>query len=245
MDNIEKLQKLKQLLDEGIITREEFEENKARLLFPKDNGARDAAPQAPPAPAYPSYQSNPAYPSYQSNPSYPQYNVNMEAFRPVVQSQGNNILEYSYIGVIAAALCSFGFLALNYVRIGMISDGVSRSYNLKGYTLLTCLDGTLWLSGVMVILLMIVSAAAIVTAMIGLTGRSVKKSVLKTIILVEDIIYLVVTIVPQIHIRHALKELTGYYNVDVGVGIGCYLNLAVAVIMIVMYFSVFSKNLDD
>ena len=36
MDSVEKLQQLKQLLDEGIISKEEFEDRKARILFPED-----------------------------------------------------------------------------------------------------------------------------------------------------------------------------------------------------------------
>ena len=35
MDNIEKLQQLKQLLDEGILSQEEFESRKEKVLFPE------------------------------------------------------------------------------------------------------------------------------------------------------------------------------------------------------------------
>ena len=35
MDNIEKLQQLKQLLDEGILTQDEFESRKEQILFPE------------------------------------------------------------------------------------------------------------------------------------------------------------------------------------------------------------------
>ena len=156
-----------------------------------------------------------------------------------------NDLNKQFIGVILAAVCSLIFLSFNYmsVSIKFLYYGSSDT-NYTGYYLTKCLHGTARLSGLMVILLIIINIATIITAMIGIKGSLIKKYTLKKIILIEDLLYIISTVVPLFHMTNLLKEFDSSLS-STGIGIGCYLNIAVAVFMIIMYFSAFSKKLHD
>lgn len=160
----------------------------------------------------------------------------------VVNGAENN-LKKSFIGVMIAAICSFIFLSMNYmsVSIKLLYYGSSDT-NYTGYYLTKCLGGTARLSGLMVILLIIVNIATIITAIIGIKGSMMNKDNLRKIILIEDILYIISTVVPLFHMMNLLKEFDSSLS-STGIGIGCYLNIAVAVFMIIMYFLIFSKKL--
>lgn len=154
-------------------------------------------------------------------------------------------LKKPFVGVIIAAVCSFIFLSMNYmsVSIKLLYYGSSNT-NYTGYYLTKCLSGTARLSGLMVILLIIVNIATIITAIIGIKGSLMKKDNLRKLILTEDILYIISTVIPLFHIMNLLKEFDSSLS-STGIDAGCYLNIAVAVFMIIMYFLVFSKKLHD
>lgn len=160
-----------------------------------------------------------------------------------VVNEAENNLKKSFIGVMIAAVCSFIFLSMNYmsVSIKLLYYGFSDT-NYTGYYLTKCLGGTARLSGLMVILLIIVNIATIITAIIGIKGSMMNKDNLRKIILIEDILYIISTVVPLFHMMNLLKEFDSSLS-STGIGIGCYLNIVVAVFMIIMYISIFSKKL--
>jgi hypothetical protein len=160
----------------------------------------------------------------------------------VVNEAENNlkiVVYWSY----DCSVCSFIFLSMNYmsVSIKLLYYGSSDT-NYTGYYLTKCLGGTARLSGLMVILLIIVNIATIITAIIGIKGSMMNKDNLRKIILIEDILYIISTVVPLFHMMNLLKEFDSSLS-STGIGIGCYLNIAVAVFMIIMYFLIFSKKL--
>ena len=162
-----------------------------------------------------------------------------------VAKESENDLKKPFIGVIIAAVCSFVFLSLNYMSISVkLLYYSSSDTNYTGYYLTKCLGGTARLSGIMVILLIVVNIATIITSVICIKGSSTKKSTLRKMILIEDILYIISTVVPLFHMMNLLKEFDSSLSTT-SIGIGCYLNIAVAVFMIVMYLSTFSKKLHD
>ena len=132
---------------------------------------------------------------------------------------------------------------MNYmsVSVNLLYYGSSDT-NYTGYYLTKCLGGTARLSGLMVILLIIVNIATIITAIIGIKGSIMNKDNLRKLILIEDIFYILSTMVPLFHMMNLLKEFDPSLT-STGIGSGCYLNIAVAMFMIIMYIFVFSKKL--
>lgn len=150
------------------------------------------------------------------------------------------------IGMIAGAISSLMFMSLDYMKIGVSIDFFHTTVsivNYTGYDLAKGVAGQAKLLGIMIILLIVVNIAAIVTAIIGITGRHLRKNKLKWVILGEDIIYLISTVVSFLCISNILKG----FDIDISansIGIGCYLNIAAAVFMFIMYVCVcaFSKK---
>ncbi|MDO4749116.1 MAG: zinc ribbon domain-containing protein [Eubacteriales bacterium] len=173
------------------------------------------------------------------------YASQIDEIQSVVNETKNKGIKKPFVIVIVLSLLSFFFLSLNYmsVSIELMYYGSSDT-NYSGYFLTQCLQGTARLSGLMVILLIVVNISTIVTAIIGLTGKFKKNRVLKSVILVEDVLYRISTIVPLLHIMKLLEEFDSSLSTT-SVGMGCYLNIGIAVVMMIMYLSIFSRQLKD
>lgn len=145
----------------------------------------------------------------------------------------------------AFAVASLIFLALNYfkVSIDLYFAGTSDT-SYSGYGLIECLEGSVGTSGYMVILLIITNIAVFITGIIGAKGNVLKASVLKGIMIVESISYLIVTIVPYFNIKSVLAEFDSDLSTT-NIGIGCYLNIILAVIAVIYYFASINKPLKD
>lgn len=151
----------------------------------------------------------------------------------------------TWLVVIGLAVASFVFLALNYmsVSIDLLYYGSSDT-NYTGYYLTECLGGTARLSGIMVIILIVLNIATILTATIGMKKSALYSKILNKVLLSEVILYLVVTVIPYFHISSLLKEFDSSLSTT-SVGIGCYLNIVVAILMAIIYFSSLSKQLGE
>lgn len=151
----------------------------------------------------------------------------------------------TWLAVIGLAVASFVFLALNYmsVSIDLLYYGSSDT-NYTGYYLTECLGGTARLSGIMVILLIVLNIATIITATVGMRKSELYGKVLKKVLLSEVILYLFVTVIPYFHISSLLKEFDSSLSTT-SIGIGCYLNIGVAILMAITYFSSLSKQLSE
>lgn len=145
----------------------------------------------------------------------------------------------------AFAVASLMFLALNYfkVSIDLYFAGTSDT-SYSGYGLIECLEGSVGTSGYMVILLIITNIAVFITGIIGAKGNVLKASVLKGIMVVESISYLIATIVPYFNIKSVLAEFDSDLSTT-NIGIGCYLNIILAVIAVIYYFASINKQLKD
>lgn len=151
---------------------------------------------------------------------------------------------WTWLAVIGLAVASFLFLALNYmnVSIDLLYYG-SSDINYTGYYLTECLHGTAWLSGIMVIILIVLNIATIITATVGIKKSVLYGKILNKVLLAEVILYLVVTVIPYFHISSLLKEFDSSLSTT-SIGIGCYLNIGVAILMAITYFGSSSKQLD-
>ncbi len=136
------------------------------------------------------------------------------------------------------------FLKLNYMSISVdLYYGGSSDTSYTGYYLTQCLEGTARLSGIMVMVLIVIACAGIITAVLGTKGGIVKKSLLKALTLIEALSAVIVTIIPFFHLRNLLAEFDSSIS-TASIGMGCYLNIAVAVIMLIIYFNILSSLKD-
>lgn len=143
------------------------------------------------------------------------------------------------------AVVSLIFLALNYFKISIsLYFAGSSDTNYSGYELLQYLKGSVGTSGYMVILLIITNIAVFITGIIGAKGNILKASILKGIMIIESISYIITTIVPYFNIKSVLAE----FDPDLAttsIGVGCYLNIALAVMAVIFYFASINKQLKD
>lgn len=144
----------------------------------------------------------------------------------------------------AIAVVSLILMKLDYftVSISGLYYGSSDS-NYTGYGLLECLQGSVRVSAIMSVGLIITNIAVIITGMIAYKGI-VKNYVLKGLMLIESIAYLIVTVVPYFDISNVLKEFDSSLS-STAIGAGCYLNIAIGVLTIILYFATFSKKLEE
>ena len=148
-----------------------------------------------------------------------------------------------YILVIMATICSFVFLALNYMTVDVQVLGLSASNSFTGYGFTGTLGGSGRITGLMVILLIIINIVLILTCALALLGRIEKEKIHKILKLGVSG-YAISTIVSFIHIT----SLLGNFEDTIGeakIGPGCYLHLGVAFFMVIMYFLVFRKELKE
>jgi hypothetical protein len=75
-------------------------------------------------------------------------------------------------------------------------------------------------------------------------GNIIKNSILNKIMLLQSICYLIVTIIPYFNIKSLLEEFDSKYSTT-NIGAGCYLNIVLATITIIIYFAVMNKYLSD
>lgn len=144
----------------------------------------------------------------------------------------------------ALAVVSFVFLKLQYLSVSVdLLFGGSSDMEFTGYGLLDCLEGSIRTSAIMVILLIIVNIAVLLTGIIAYKG-SVKNGIIKKLMIVEAISYLIVTIVPYFDIMASLAEFDEKYTTT-NVGAGCYLNIVVAIVSIILYFASYNKMLSE
>lgn len=169
---------------------------------------------------------------------YASQNEGKETSVPAV---GNGQKKIFYIWC-AFAMVSFVFLALNYLSVSVqLYYSGSSDTNYSGYGLLKCLKGTVSVSGYMVIFLILVNIAVFLTGIFGANG-TIKKSALKMWMMMESIAYLIVTIVPYFNMKKALEAFDSSLS-KTGIGPGCYLNIALAVVSVIYYFAVLHKKL--
>lgn len=143
------------------------------------------------------------------------------------------------------AVASLIFLALNYFKVSIsLYFAGSSDTNYSGYRLLECLKGSVGASGYMVILLIITNIAVFITGIIGAKGNVLKASALKGIMIIESIAYLIATIVPYFNIKSVLAEFDSDLSTT-SIGIGCYLNIILAIIAVIYYFTSINKQLKD
>ena len=155
-----------------------------------------------------------------------------------------NVQDKNFYIWCAFALVSFVFLALNYlsVSVRLYYSGSSDTIY-SGYGLLKCLKGTVSVSGYMVILLIIVNLAVFLTGILGAQGN-VKKSVIKVWMMIESVAYLIVTIVPYFNMKKVLELFDSDLSTT-SIGVGCYLNIVLAVVAVIYYFAGFHKKLSE
>lgn len=143
------------------------------------------------------------------------------------------------------AVVSLIFLALNYFKVSIsLYFAGSSDTNYSGYRLLECLRGSVGISGYMVILLIFTNIAVFVTGIVGAKGKVLTTSVLKGIMIIESIAYLIATIVPYFNIKSVLAEFDSNLSTT-SIGIGCYLNIILAMIVVIYYFLNVSRKLKD
>ena len=95
------------------------------------------------------------------------------------------------------AIAGLIFLSLNYFKISVslyFSGSSDSSYT--GYGLLECLQGTVGISGSMVVLMIISNVAILITGFLGAKGNIIKNKAIKIIMIIESILYLIASIVP-------------------------------------------------
>lgn len=148
--------------------------------------------------------------------------------------------KYVFAAMIALAVCSFIFMGLDYmsIRVNYIS-----STDYTGYYLIKCLEGTAALSGWMMILLIVTNILTIFTALIGIKGDIIQQEILKKIIIAENLLYIIASVVPLIHLTNLLEDFDTPLS-SAGIGVGCYLNIAVALLMSIttVYFCKKASN---
>lgn len=143
----------------------------------------------------------------------------------------------------ALAVVSFVILTQKYFYVSISSWFSSSDTSYTGYSLLECLKGSVRLSAQMIVVLIIINIAVIITGLLGIK-EIVKKVVIKRLMIVESISSLIVTIIPYFNIREVLKEFDSSLTTT-GIGMGCYLSIILSVVMIIIYFMVFSKELSE
>ena len=147
----------------------------------------------------------------------------------------------------ALALASMVFLSFNYMTItlDLVFTGKSET-NYTGYYLTKCLDGDARLSGIMVIILIILNLVSLLVAIVGISGHtSDMKRLLRTVSLIEVIAYPIITIIPLFHIKVLLMDFDDTNLATTSIGAGCYLNIVVAIIMMIFFFTSFSRTLKE
>ena len=142
------------------------------------------------------------------------------------------------------SIISLIFLTLNYFKVSISYLGISSATNYSGYRLLGCLQGSVSISGYMVILLIITNISVFVTGIIGVKGNILKTTVLKGIMIIESIAYLIATIIPYFDIKSVLAEFDSDLSAT-NIGIGCYLNIILAVVAVIYYFFSINSYLKD
>ncbi|MGI5968893.1 MAG: zinc-ribbon domain-containing protein [Lachnospiraceae bacterium] len=171
-----------------------------------------------------------------------QKEINSEAN---ITSDTNKINNKKYFVWCILAVASFIFLKLQYlsVSIDLLFYGSSEIVEFTGYGLLECLEGSVRTSAIMVILLIIVNIAVLLTGIMAYKG-SIKSSIIKKLMIVEAISYLIVTIVTYFDIMVLLSEFDAK-DTTTNVGVGCCLNIVVAIVTIILYFALYNKALSE
>lgn len=143
------------------------------------------------------------------------------------------------------AILSFIFLGLNYLKVSISFYYVGSSVtSYSGYGLLGCLKGSVAASGYMVILLIIINIAVIITGIIGVQGGVSKKNILKNVMIIESVAYLIAAIVPYFDIKKVLEEFDSDISTT-SIGVGCYLNIVLAIVVFIYFFVSVYKQLKD
>ena len=160
-------------------------------------------------------------------------------------SENKKTTKTPFIALICLAAASFVFMALNYmsVSIKLLYYGSSDS-DYTGYYLMQCLEGTAALSGWMVISLILLNIITIAMSIFAIIEKVIKKPILKTIMFIESFLYLAVTIIPFFHMSSLLQEFDSKYTTS-SIGIGCYLNIGIAIAICVVFFASGIKKLSD
>ena len=151
-------------------------------------------------------------------------------------------IKKAYITWGVLALLSFICLGFKYMSVSIdLYFGGDSTTEYTGYYLTQCLGGTARLSGLMVIFRILVNIAAIVTSALGYVGNVIDKKVLKIATLLETILYLITSVIPLFHIITLLSEFSSPYATT-SIGFGCYANIIISVISLIVYTKYFSKQ---
>lgn len=163
---------------------------------------------------------------------------------PEIEEQNKSTgLGKKYLIWCALAVVSFVILTQEYFYVRISSWISSSDASFTGYRLLECLQGSVRLSAQMVVVLIIINIAVIITGLFGVK-QIVKRVVIKRLMIVESVSSLIVTIIPYFNIREELKEFDTSLT-KTGIGMGCYLSIILSVVMIIIYFALFSKELPE
>ena len=155
---------------------------------------------------------------------------------------GRKTEKKSFVLWCAFAAASLAVLSFNYFTISFDlhrDEALSSGYS--GYGLIGCLQGSVGLSGYMVILLIITNIAALATGIAGAAGCRVQAGVLRESMVIESIFYLLSAIVPYFNLKNALEKYDSLVTVS-DIGLGCYLNILLAVTAAVYCFCVLRKQ---
>lgn len=154
-----------------------------------------------------------------------------------------NVLGKKYLIWSALAVISFIILTQKYFSVSIKIFYSSSDATYTGYGLIECIHGSVGLSAKMIIALIIIDVAVIITGILGMK-EAIKKSIIKGIMIIESIGSLVVTIITYFNIKEVLKEFDSSLSTT-DIGMGCYLSIILSVVMIIMYFAVYSKELSE
>jgi hypothetical protein len=163
--------------------------------------------------------------------------------------KGNAVSKQKFCIWSMIAVVSFFFLKLNYFKVNIKTVILGSSYainrDISGYDLLGYLEGSVSISGYMIILLIITNIVAFVTGIIGVKGNVIKAKALKVLMLIETIAYLIATIVPYFNIKKELSVFDSSLITTTSIGAGCYLNLALAIVAAIYFMFGFCNQLKD
>ncbi len=163
-----------------------------------------------------------------------------EAEKTIVKSNG---LGGKYLIWSVLAIVSFIILTQKYLSVSIKAFYSSSDTTYTGYGLLDCMKGSVGLSAKMIVALIIINIAVIITGILGMK-EIVKKAVIKALMIIESVGSLIVTIIPYFNIKEVLKEFDSSLSTT-GIGMGCYLSIILSIVMIIIYFAVYSRELSE
>lgn len=139
------------------------------------------------------------------------------------------------------AMILVAVLSLFFTRLPYITSGPAH---ISGYDMFIGFlgDGVpeLALTGLMILARIVFGIAIVICCFLALFDSQIRMHKLKKVILGHIFFYLLVTIIPFFHIINIIQGID-----DTIVGIGCYLNLGVGVVMLLIYIFFFAGKMEE